>query len=380
MTGESSMNILKRFHRSLLIPLLIFTVLPALSHAQEVGEVVIKRGVVDDDLYLAGGQVDLYATVNGDVVVAGGQLQLEGDISADVIAAGGTIALRGSVGDDARLAGGEVRVAARVGDDLVAAGGRIHLSPVASIGGRAWLSGGEIRIDGQVADELRVSGGRVVITGTVNGNVELRANEIVIEETAVINGNLHYKSSHEASIADGARIDGEVRHTPVELDMKPVVASVIFAGLVLLFSLILTAVILYLLFPDYCLRVSQTLHDQPWQTLAIGFAVFAGVPLLVIILFSTAVGVWLALMLLVIYLVMLLVGYFAGALYVGNAGLNMLGKTEVSKTLRAIALAVAIFSLAVINLVPLVGSLVNWLVLLAGMGALSRQLYLGYRV
>lgn len=380
MTGASSMNILKRFPLSLLIPLFIITVLPALAHAQQVGELVIKRGVVDDDLYLAGGQVDLYATVNGDVVVAGGQLNLEGDIKADVTAAGGSISLRGSVADDARMAGGEVRVAARVGDDLVAAGGRIHLSPVASIGGRAWLSGGEIRIDGRVADELRVSGGRVVITGTVNGNVELRANEIVIEETAIISGNLDYKSSHEASIADGARIDGEVRYTPIELDMKPVVGSAIFAGLVLLFSIILTAVVLYLLFPDYCLRVSQTLHDQPWQTLAIGLAVFAGVPILVIILFSTAVGLWLALMLLAIYLVMLLVGYFAGALYVGNAGLNMLHKTEASKTLRAIALAVAIFFLATINLVPLLGSLVNWFVLLAGMGALSRQLYQAYRI
>ena len=367
-------------HRIFLLLVLVITVLPVLLYAQDVGEVVIKRGMVDDDIYLAGAQVDLYATVNGDAVIAGGQLNIEGDISADVIAAGGTIALRGSVGDDARLAGGEVRVAALVGDDLVAAGGRIHLSPVASIGGRAWLSGGEIRIDGQVADELRVSAGRVVITGAVDGNVELLADEIVIEETAIISGNLHYKSSHKASIADGARIDGEVRHTPVEVDMKPVVASVIFAGLALLFSIILTAVVLYLLFPDYCLRVSQTLHDQPWQTLAIGLAVFAGVPLLVVILFSTAVGVWLALMLLAIYLVMLLVGYFAGAFYVGNAGLNMLRKTEVSKTLRAIALAVAIFSLAVINLVPLLGSLINWFVLLAGMGALSRQLYLGYRV
>ena len=380
MTGESSMNILKQFHRSLLIPLLIFTVLPALAHAQQVGELVIKRGVVDDDLYLAGGQVELYATVNGDVVVAGGQLQLEGDIGADVIAAGGTIALRGSVGDDARLAGGEVRVAARVGDDLVAAGGRIHVSPIANIAGRAWLSGGELRIDGHVGQELRASGGSVVITGLVDGNVELWADEIEIEETAVISGDLHYKSSRQANIASGARIEGEVIHTLVEVDMKPVVASVIFAGLVLLLSIILTAVLLYLLFPDYSLRVSQSLHDQPWQSLAIGLAVFAGGPLLVVILFSTAVGIWLALMLLAIYLVMLLTGYFAGALYVGNAGLNMLRRTEVSKTLRAIALAVAIFSLAVINLVPLLGSLANWLVLLAGMGALSRQLYQAYRI
>jgi cytoskeletal protein CcmA (bactofilin family) len=368
------------FQRIFRLLVLIGTVLPVLSHAQDVGEVVIKRGMVDDDLYMAGAQVDLYATVNGDVVVAGGQLNLEGDIKADVTAAGGSISLRGSVADDARLAGGEIRVAGQIGDDLVAAAGRIHVSPVASIAGRAWLSGGEVRIDGQVMQELRASGGRIVITGKVDGNVELWADEIIIEETAVISGDLHYKSSHQAKIASGARIDGEVMHTPVEVDMKPVVASVIFAGLVLLLSIILTAVLLYLLFPDYSLRVSQSLHDQPWQSLAIGLAVFAGVPLLAVILFSTAVGVWLALMLLAIYLVMLLVGYFAGALYVGNAGLNMLRRTEVSKTLRAIALAVAIFSLAVINLVPLLGSLANWLVLLAGMGALSRHLYQAYRI
>jgi cytoskeletal protein CcmA (bactofilin family) len=374
------MNSTALFHRiiSLLVVMTIF--LPMQSHAQQIGEVVIKRGMVDDDIYLAGAQVDLYATVNGDAVIAGGQLNLEGDINADVIAAGGSISLRGSVADDARLAGGEIRVAGRVGDDLVAAGGRIHISPVARIGGRAWISGGELRVDGEVVEELRASGGRVVITGVVNGNVELWAEEIVIEDTAVISGNLHYTSSHEASIANGARIDGEVRHTPVETDMKPVVAGVIFAALAVLLSIIITAVVLYLLFPDFSLRVSQSLRNQPWLSLGVGFAVFAGVPLLSVILFSTAIGVWLALMLLAIYLVMLLAGYFTGALFVGNAGLDMLKKTEVSKALRAIALAIAIFALAVINLVPLLGSLVNWAVLLAGVGALSRQLYQAYRI
>jgi cytoskeletal protein CcmA (bactofilin family) len=366
-------------HRIISLLVVMTTFLPVLSNAQQLGEVVIKRGVVDDDLYLAGAQVDLYATVNGDAVIAGGQLNLEGDINADVIAAGGSISLRGPVADDARLAGGEIRVAGRVGDDLVAAGGRIHISPVASIGGRAWISGGELRIDGRVIEELRASGGRVVITGVVNGNVELWADEIVIEETAVISGNLHYKSSHEASIASGARIDGEVRHTPLEVDVRPVVASVIFAGLAILLSIIITAVVLYLLFPDYSLRASQSLRNEPWLSLGVGLAVFAGVPLLGVILFSTALGAWLALMLLAIYLVMLLAGYFVGALFVGNAGLDLLRKTEVSKALRAIALAIAIFALAVFNLVPLLGSLVNWAVMLAGIGALSRQLYQLYR-
>jgi cytoskeletal protein CcmA (bactofilin family) len=367
------------FQRIFSLLVVMATLLPVLSHAQQAGEVVIKRGMVDDDLYLAGAQVDLYASVNGDVVIAGGQLNLEGDIGADVTAAGGTISLRGPVADDARLAGGDIRVAGRVGDDLVAAGGRIHLSPDASIGGRAWLSGGELRIDGNVVEELRASGGRVIIAGKVNGNVDLWADEIVIENTAEISGNLHYRSSHPASIASGARIDGEVIYTPVEAHLKPVIAGAIFAMLVLLFSMIITAVVLYLLFPNFFQKVSQTLRDQPWLSLATGLAVLAGTPVLMIILFSTAIGVWLALMLLAVYLVLLAAGYFAGAMFVGNTGLDMLHRTEVSKTLRAVALAITIFALAVINLVPLLGSLVNWLVLLAGIGALSRQLYLAYR-
>lgn len=373
------MNTFERSFLIVLIPVLVSIFLPKLSHAQGAGQVVIKRGIVDDDLYLAGGQVDLYATVNGDAVVAGGQLHLEGDISADVIAAGGKIDLRGTVADDARLAGGDIRISSRVGDDLVAAGGRIHLSPITRIGGRAWLTGGEIRIDGEIVDELRASGGRVVITGTVDGNVELWADEIIIEPTAVITGNLNYRSAHEARIAGGARIDGEVVYTPVEVHLEPVIAGVIFAMLALLASLIITAVVLYLLFPDFSLRVSQRLGDEPWLSLGIGLAVLAGLPVLIVILFSTAVGVWLALMLLAIYLVMLLTGYLVGALFVGIAGLKMLGKNEAGRPLQATALAIAIVGLAVINLVPLLGTLVNWAVLLAGMGALSRQLYLLHR-
>ena len=364
--------------RLLRLWLLSIALLPSFAQAQHVGEVIIKHGEIDDDIYLAGAQIDLYATVNGDVVAAGGELNLEGDINADVIAAGGVVTLLGVVADDARLAGGHIRVKGKVGDDLVAAGGRIQLSPIARVGGRAWLSGGEIRIDGHVVDELRVAAGRVVISGKVDGNVEIRAEHITITETAEINGYLHYKSPQEADIASGVRIDGEVVHTPVDVDFKPLIAQLVFAGLIALISMVLTAVVLYLLFTEFAQSVSQSLQAQPWLSLGIGLAVFAAVPLLVVILFSTLVGLWLALLLLVVYGVVVLTGYLCGALFIANAGLKRMGKTEVSRAKRASALAVTLLALALISLVPLLGGLVNWLVLLAGIGALSRQLYSQY--
>ena len=247
------------------------------------------------------------------------------------------------------------------------------------VGGRAWIAAGDLRLDGEVTQELRASAGRVVIAGTVNGDVELLAEQVIVEETAVIMGNLHYQSAVPARIADGARIAGKVTHTQVEVDIRPVVASVIIASLFVLISIIITAVVLYLLFPSYSLRISESLGAEPWMSLGIGLAIFAGAPVLILILMSTAVGVWLALMLLALYLVMLLTGYFIGALFLGNTVLNRMRKSEAGKAARALALALAIVVLALFNLVPLLGTLVSWAVLLAGTGALGRQLYLSYR-
>ncbi|MGD2053540.1 MAG: hypothetical protein PVG45_05475, partial [Gammaproteobacteria bacterium] len=204
------------------------------------------------------------------------------------------------------------------------------------------------------------------------------AEQIVIEKSAVITGHLHYKSSREAVIVNGVRIDGEVVFTPVDVDMKPVMAGALLAGLALLLSIIISAVALYLLFPSFSMRISQTLQHEPWISLGLGLAVFAAVPVLVTILFSTLIGTLLALILLLIYLVMLLTGYFAGALFVASRVLDKMGKTDVSKSRRALALSAALLVLALINLIPIAGTLVSWTVLLAGLGALSRQLYLSY--
>jgi cytoskeletal protein CcmA (bactofilin family) len=370
------MNVPGRLPRIILLLLLVFIATPAQPFDYEAGEIVIRHGVVDDDLYLAGAQVELAAAVTGDAVVAGGELDLQGDIGGDVLAAGGTIALRGTVNDDARLAGGDLRIQAQIGDDLLAAGGRIHLGRLSAVTGGAWLSGGDIRLDGTVEQGLHASGGRVVITGTINGDVELWAEQIIIAKTAVITGRLHYKSPREAEIENEARIDGGIDYAPVDVEMKSVLAGAVAAVFVLLASLVLAAVVLYLLFADYSLAVCQTLKNEPWLSLGLGLAVFAGVPVVIVVLLSTLIGTLLALMLLAVYLVMLLAGYFIGALFVANTGLGLLGKDSVSKTLRALSLAGAIFALVIIGLLPLVGSLLTLAVVLAGTGALFRQMYL----
>lgn len=360
---------------------ILFTVLFAFSaalSAHEAGEHVSVTGDIKDDLYLAGGQVDLFATVEGDVVVAGGQLNLEGNVRADVIAAGGDIALRGTVADDARIAGGNVRVLAKIYDDLIAAGGRLQVGPTAEVGGSAWLSGGEVFVAGNVAQVLRANGGKVIVTGTIGSDAEIWAEHIEISSTAIIKGNLNYRSPQPARIVEGARIDGEVTHELVEFPVAPIVAGVLFASIVILISIVITGVVLYLVFPGVADNCSKTIRDKPWPSLGFGLAVFAGGPVVIVLLLSTGVGALLALLLLAAYLVILLLGYFAGAYFVADTAMRKLNKDNASKITGVISLALTLVALSFVNLIPVIGSLVNWLVLLAGIGAIKRQVVVSY--
>ncbi len=373
------MSNLIRASRNTLLTVFIIILPASILFANDVGERVIKHGTFDDDLYLAGGEVELQATVNGDVTVAGGQIDLDGEIKGDLMAAGGKVVLRSLVSDDVRLAGGEVDIQAPVGDDVIATGGRVRLDRKAKVGGRALISGGDIRIGSNIAQELRAAGGRIVLTGQVQGDVYLRSGQIEIGPGAVINGDLYTYGPRAADIAEGANIVGEIKHTEVKVPVAKIVGRLIGVALVLLIGLMLAAVVFYLIFPNVSQRASQSLRNEPWPCLGYGLAVFAGTPIIIIILLSIAVGTWLALLLLAAYLMMLLLGYFTGALFIGETGLRLIGKTDPTKTWRVIGLCVALALLVIINAIPIIGSLIFWLVLLGGMGALKRQLYLAYK-
>ena len=60
-------------------------------YAQYVGESVRVTGELAEDVYAAGGTVDVYASVHGDVVTAGGRVTVSKHVSGDVMAAGGAV-------------------------------------------------------------------------------------------------------------------------------------------------------------------------------------------------------------------------------------------------------------------------------------------------
>jgi cytoskeletal protein CcmA (bactofilin family) len=358
----------------MMVYILLMTVLLPL-HAQEAGEEVRLQGVITEDVYAAGGVVDVLATVEGDVVVAGGRVVIGETVSGDVMAAGGSVEVHAAVADDVRLAGGDVRLRGTVADDVMAAGGNVSLLPDSRVGGRAWLSGGRIKVAGFIARELKAAGGEILVSGRVDGNVDIKGRKIRILDGAVIDGDLSYASPHEAEIAEGAEIRGSIHYEPAERPMGTIIAGAIGVVFLVLLSLILTGILWYLLLPRFIGRAVDDIRGEPWKCLGLGLALFAATPLVISVLFATLVG-WLpALVLGALYLLLLLSGFLISIFFVGK---RIRGQREMSRAGHLGSFALAGFLIVLLGLVPVLGTLLLFVLMLLGVGSMTLGLHRTY--
>jgi len=356
----------------LLVLLLLFPASALL--AQDFGESVSRRGTVQEDLYLAGGNVNVAATAEGDVVAAGGNVTVGDDIKGDALLAGGSVTIHGKVRDDVRAAGGTVTLDADVGDDALLAGGNVTLASTARVGGRAWLAGGNLDIGGRIGKELKATGGRIAIAGVVMGDATLMGEDIEIGPGAEIHGNLRYLSPKPAVIDKAAKIDGTITHLPTpEHEHRGAHAG---AGIGMLLSFMVTGVVLMLLFPRFAAATTGQIAEAPWKSLGLGLAVLTATPLVVLLLLVSFVGVWLGFILLALYLIALLGGFLGGALCTGEAALKRFRRqAETTRGWRVAALVITLAVVGILAVVPVLGGLVIFGMLLFGLGGLTLQVY-----
>jgi hypothetical protein len=146
-----------------------------------------------------------------------------------------------------------------------------------------------------------------------------------------------------------------------------------------LLALFVTATVLVMLFPRFSTSAARGIRKAPWVALGLGLAVLTSGPLLVILLMITLIGIWLGLIVLAAYLVLLLLGYLTGVLFLADAGLARVRRAEEPGAgWRLTAIAVTLLVLGLLRLIPLLGGLIGFLLLLFGLGALTRAFWRRY--
>ena len=363
-----------------MIAVLLFSFAASVLWAQEVGETVILRGIADDDLYAAGRIVDIQAEVRGDVVVAGQDVSIDQSGQGDVIAAGETVDIRATGADDIRAVGRRVTITGAVGGHIVAAGETIRVHSSSTIGGWAWFAGQRIDVTGNIGRELKAAGEHITVAGEVGGDAVLVADRIEVLPGAHIRGQLIYHSPNKPQVHDNARIEGGMIERPMPFVEEADVADQGAAALVFGISLMVAGLVYFLVFPLFTVAAARTIGSDPWNSVALGLASLVTVPFVIFLLLITVIGHLLALALLAAYLVSLLAGFLTGVFYVADSGLRMIGKREaISRGLRSAGIIVAFVVLGILQLIPLLGGLIIFLLLLFGLGALNLNTWRVYK-
>jgi cytoskeletal protein CcmA (bactofilin family) len=308
---------------------------------------------INDDLYIGSGNISIDGTINGDLIAGGGTVTVKGTVTGDLIVGGGNVVLRGKVLDDVRLAGGQIDIDGTINDDLLVAGGMVTISRDATVSGQVKAAGGQIKIAG------------------TTGDVETATDDLTIQSTAVINGDLRYWSEKDARIDDAAKITGSVDKQVVSYqrtdkygNKNPFVTALISILVSALFAWLFS-----LAFPHKTETILASSGKEVGWNILTGFLTMIGIPVLSFFLFVSIIGIPAGLFIVLAYPLLLALGWLVTVLMAGY-GLNyVVAKQKAATWVYALLGAAA---LTLIAIIPIIGWLIKCLIFAAGFGGLVR--------
>jgi len=352
----------------------------ATSEAQRIGDVVTIDQTRLSDEYVAGRIIRISTAIEGDLVAAGQEIVVDGPVGGDLIAAGDTLTVRQAIGDDARLAGRIITIESAVSGHLVAAGNKIEIASSASVAEWVWVAGREISLNGRVTGELRAVGEHVLVSGEIDGDAVITAENVEIAATSTIRGDLIIRSDDEPLIAPGATVQGEI----IREDLPERFNSVrgVTASLYSSIAVIISAIAVYLVFSRFSILVTNRTRTAPLRSFGIGSGVAILTPILIVGLFVSGIGFLLALGVLAAYLLSLLLGVLFGLISVSGIGLGLIrGPDRVnSRLIHVLAVAISVFVVLLLSQIPIVGGVLVIAVGVGGLGAQMIELWLRYRM
>lgn len=311
---------------------------------------------VPHDLYVAAGEVHIDGRIEGDLFVAGGTIDVTGPVTGDLFIGGGTVTVSGPVGRHLRVGGGNVSVSGPVELDVLAGAGTLSIGPGARLNGDLVFGAGQVVLSGAVAGSVLGSAQSYTKTGTIGGTEEVTLNQATTPAPA-------------PTPTLGARLLGHAQRY----------VSIIVAG-----------ALLVLLAPALMRSAATRMRERPMPTFGVGvLGVLAFVPallavliamvllaiplgqlglgrLVMVVVFGGILGVASAtflFLMLALLVAAALVGLAIGELTADRANLAQMRRPY-------LALALGVLAVVVVTALPVVGWVINFVVLCFGVGAL----------
>ena len=289
--------------------------------------------------------------VEGDLYWAGQSLDLDdASIDHDIIAAGESLSICDcTVGGAVRLAARTIDIAQTAVDGSVTVAGQHVVLNTDSTANCFYAAGETVALRGSVKSAA-LAGDTVTIDGTVDGDVEVWADKLILGKNARISGTVNAHVSEDPERAAGAEVGAlKIDHTEHEgtSTANDVIGGIVAAAL----STCFVALLLELVFPRATASAAGMLHQRPtplWVSGLLGTV--AIVPAVLLLIISIA-GLSLAGTLLCAVIGIALVS----TAFAGCAVARMVGHSQNRYAMAAIGGVGA----GVLTAIPLVGDFIS---------------------
>ena len=313
------------------MPLLTFAVvilglvvlLPFPAHAAEerlVGDVVVSRQGVENDVSTGAGNLEVRGLVEDDVHSGFGDVLVTGEVKGDIDAGFGDVKIEGPVDGDVRAEFGDVYVNDAVEGDVNVGWGDVDLGPDAKVLGNLECEGCEI------------TGNRSAVKGEM--------------------------------MARGMALDFDESHGPGIIG----IVGWLFAALAFAACAVLAAVVA----PRPLASAASRAEESPGRSFIYGLVSLPVIFVLCVVLAVSIVGIPLLLLLVPAYLALLFFGALVAAFFIGTRVLMVTGRYRVGNALAAV---VGAMILAATTLIPVLGDLLLCALSLLGTGAIILALF-----
>ena len=305
---------------------------------------------IRDDVYLLDSDVTLKDNVDGNVYIMAKDVEITSEeISGNVFICAEEINIRNTY----------------INGSLFLAGEKINVTAFAS---DAYIVGNKVTLgeETRILRDLRVAADKLEINGVISRNVFASANDIKMNNNTIVEGDFNYSAKNEINISENVR--GEVNFEELEENDKTNSNKVIDYIKGILTSIASSAlIILFIIFvlPKFNQNIGEAKLLEAFG-LGIGFLVV--VPIIIILLFMTIIGVMPAFLLIAIYIAMLAIGYTISAISIAGKIYKKINKEGNSKLYIFLFTIITLIVLNLISSIPVIGGIVSFVLTMIGDG------------
>ena len=363
---------------SMLAVLMAMGLIPTTSHAVDLrkGEAasIPSTETIDDTVFAVGGEkrqsIEIAGTIKGDLFAGGDVVTISGTVEGNVLVIARRVEIRGTVGGSLFGAAHTLVISGRVGRNLITVGDNVNVDRMAEIGGNSITASRDATIDGTIQRDLLSAAAMLDLRGNVGRDVAFAGGQVSLTGSSRVGGDLSARVGKEEDlrVAQGAMIAGQRNiKLPVATPRSSRYLTVRFYvwQVVRILTMFVTGLLLFRLVP--ALAPSRFISGTDWlKAGGVGFLTLVAVPVAAIIVAVTVIGLPIAIVSVVLYLIAC---YFAKIIVAEFVGRSVMQASGVVSLLAGIFLVVVSVNL------PWIGSLINFVLILLGLGAIALTVY-----